>query len=62
MLLTLALELSAKSMFVQERVLTSMYTVRFEPTKLILVGTRTTYQATGVSSPNHAVAAVAVES
>ena len=24
-----------------------MYSVRLEPTKLILIGTRTTYQATG---------------
>ena len=33
----------------QEKVstLTSMHSVRLEPTKLILIGTRTTYQATG---------------
>ena len=31
----------------QEKVLTSVRLVRLEPTKLILVGTRTTYQSTG---------------
>ena len=33
--------------FMQEKVPTSMRSVRLEPTKLILIGTRTTYQATG---------------
>ena len=37
-----------KSMLVQEKVLASrMHSVRLEPTKLILLGTRITYQATG---------------
>ena len=31
----------------QEKVPTSMHSVRLEPTKLILIGTRTTYQAAG---------------
>ena len=31
----------------QEKVPTSMYSMRLEPTKLTLIGTRTTYQATG---------------
>ena len=31
----------------QEKAPTSMHSVRLEPTKLILIGTRTTYQATG---------------
>ena len=35
------------SIYVQEKVLTSVHSVRLEPTKLILVGTRTTYRATG---------------
>ena len=30
-----------------DKVLTSMHSVGLEPTKLILVGTRTTYEATG---------------
>ena len=30
-----------------------MHSVRLEPTKLILIGTRTTYQATG-AAPRHA--------
>ena len=33
--------------FMQEKVPTSMHSVRLEPTKLILMSTRTTYQATG---------------
>ena len=33
--------------FMQEKFPTSMHSVRLEPAKLILVGTRTTYQATG---------------
>ena len=35
------------TIFMQEKVLTSMHSVRLEPMKLILVGTRTTYEATG---------------
>ena len=31
----------------QEKTLTSMHSVGLEPAKLILIGTRTTYQATG---------------
>ena len=31
----------------QEKAPTSMHSVRLEPTKSILIGTRTTYQATG---------------
>ena len=33
----------------QEKFPSSMHSVRLEPTKLILIGTRTTYQATGDS-------------
>ena len=47
MLLTHALALSAKQFFMQEKVPTSMCTVRIKLAKLILVGTRITYQATG---------------
>ena len=32
----------------QEKALASVHSVGLEPTKLILIGTRTTYQATGV--------------
>ena len=35
------------NLFMQEKVPTSMHSVRLEPTKWILIGTRTTYQATG---------------
>ena len=38
---------SLKIKFCARKVLTSMHSVRLEPTKLILVGTRTTCQATG---------------
>ena len=38
---------SRESFFVQEKSLTNVHSVRLEPTKLILVGPRTTYQATG---------------
>ena len=34
----------------QEKALTSMHSVGLEPAKLILIGTRTTYQATGDAS------------
>ena len=34
----------------QYKVPTSMHSVRLEPTKLILIGTRITYQATGDAS------------
>jgi len=46
MQLTHALALSANHFVMQEKVPTSMHSVRLEPTKLILTGTRTTYQTT----------------
>ena len=48
---THALAHSADHFFKKEKVLTSasMHSVRLEPTKLILVGTRTTYRATEVA-------------
>ena len=36
-----------KTIFMHENVLASIHSVILKPTKLILVGTRTTYQATG---------------
>ena len=38
--------------FMQEKVPTSMHSVRLEPTKLILIGTRATYQASGDADSN----------
>ena len=42
-----SLALSANHFFMQEKVPTGMHSVRLEPAKLFLIGTRTTYQATG---------------
>ena len=56
MLLTHALALSAKSIFMQEKSLrVYVHSVRIGPTKLILVGTRITYQATGATGSYIAV-------
>ena len=45
------LALSATFFFMQEKAPTSMHSVRLEPTKLILIAARTTYQATGDAGP-----------
>ena len=47
MLLTHALALSASQLFARKSPYEYVHSVRIEPTKLILVGTRITYQATG---------------
>ena len=47
MYVTHALALSANQCFMQQEAPTSVHSARLEPTKLILMGWRTTYQATG---------------
>ena len=47
MLLTHALALSANQFYARKSPYEYVRSVRIEPTKLILVGTRITYQATG---------------
>ena len=49
MLLTHALALSANQFYARKSPYEYVRSVRIEPTKLILVGTKITYQATGAT-------------